>query len=763
MESQLQSASIEQFDLSSAEYGAIFGYQRDIFELIALDRNEHDILARLCKMAEQIVSDAVASIMMLDPEDGRLYVLQAPSIPQEAIEALNGLTPGPDAGSCGNAMHQQKPQYVSSIRTDQRWDAVRGFAERFGLGACWSMPIQSASGEIVGSFALSSFEEREPKPLHKAIMEFSAYMVTVLLKKRSLQSELTQLNRDLEQKVAERTQALADADAAKNRFLANMSHEIRTPMNAIMGLAHLSLQDKTLSAQLKDYLIKIQNSSRSLLGVINDVLDFSKIEAGELAIETIPFDLNEQLEQLADIMLFKAVEKGVEVIFDVVEGTPTRLVGDPTRLRQVLLNLLSNAVKFTDQGEVILRIWSEQNGAVTVLHGMVEDSGIGIPEPQMERLFDSFYQADLSTSRKYGGTGLGLSISQQLVERMGGEITVESQEGEGARFTFFVQLQIDSISTVEPQEPFGLSLQEGKVLVVDRHPKVQEILGRMLNRMGAEVEMASSVEAALQQLRHSSYRLLLIDAMLQDQAGESLIEQLVSLDSSRLPPILLLCSVCERKRVEQIISHHAAAIAGWLNKPVTFQRLYAALSTLLEGQQEHSNEADVAAPIRLHGMRLLVVDDNLVNQQVATEILRHVGAEVDVASNGVEAVAAVEQDSNYSAILMDLQMPKMDGFEATARIRAHLGGRPLPIIAMTADVMPDELRWVLMIFSTSPLMSIVSTSVCLGVTRFYRWRVFLQWYPHGRNPCQVWIWRRELHACWASPNSIWKFCNHLWI
>jgi two-component system, sensor histidine kinase and response regulator len=502
--------------------------------------------------------------------------------------------------------------------------------------------------------------------------------------------------------------AAETASRAKTEFLANMSHEIRTPMNAILGLVHL-LQQTELSERQTDYLRKLRVSAQSLLGILNDILDFSKVEAGRVELEKVDFRLDELLQNLSIIVGAAAQEKDIEVLFSVAHDVPLNLVGDPLRLQQVLINLAGNAIKFTDKGEVVVSVKLRSRANDRVILGFsVRDTGIGITPEQKARLFQAFSQGDSSTTRRFGGTGLGLAICTRLIGLMGGTMDVDSVVGAGSDFHFEASFGCRGEAPSSPASVVRPMPRDLSVLVVDDHPTAREVLAEIAQTFGWSATLCASGLAALAELERAvreghPYDVVLMDWKMPEMDGLEVARR-IRAGAAAGAPIIIVISGYGRERVGS--QFEDIGVSGFLVKPVTASTLLDAVTiayaqngegaALPKPVSEAKPQSALCGPgwsarRALRGRRLLLAEDNAISRDVAREILERAGARVDTAENGRQALAAILSNSqSFDAVLMDVQMPDMDGFEATAAIRALPGAETLPIIAMTASALPAD-------------------------------------------------------------------------
>ncbi|MBF0397505.1 MAG: response regulator [Desulfobacterales bacterium] len=530
-------------------------------------------------------------------------------------------------------------------------------------------------------------------------------------KQREVEGALVEAHSQLEKRVEERTIELLKtnealkkakhtaelASKAKSEFLANMSHEIRTPMNGVIAAADLALSEKDLSPMIEHYLKIIYSSGYTLLGIINDILDFSKIDAGRLELENVPFKLDEILANISDMFAYKISEKMIEFLVDIDPQTPVMLTGDSLRIQQIINNLIGNAIKFTGKwGVVILGVVeTERQNDMVVIKFSVKDTGIGIPPDYLSKLFEPFSQADLSTTRKYGGTGLGLCISKQLVEMMGGKISVESELNKGTTFYFTIPFKIQKIDKEEkitvPKDIYGIN-----ILVVDDCIESLIIIDKLLKSLGFKTKLASSSKEAFKYLNENKedyFDLIIIDWLMPDLDGietSKIIRQKIKYNI----PIIMLTAFgkdSERNKAQEV------GINGFLTKPINASSLFNAIMDIFgkkaidQTQKELITKSSIYKN-KLGGASVLVAEDNPTNQQIALAVLQKIGISVEIANNGQEALDIIKK-KNFDAILMDVQMPEMDGFEATGQIRIFESKETnyrTPIIAMTANALKGD-------------------------------------------------------------------------
>ena len=789
--------------------GWILQAQARCLERLARGAPARAVLEILARSFEEACPEARCSVHTLD-ERGRLRVAAGPSLDPEYLELVDGLEPGPGAGSCGTAAFQGERVVVADTLEDELWAPYRDVARRFGLRSCWSEPVLDREGRVLGTFAIYHGTVRQPTAeelqgiaaaarLAGLALEHEAGLTRVRRLLRALEAapdamiltdvegnilevnpafcritgwseeevrgrnprilksgkvpaavyedlwaQLTRgqtwsgrlinqrkdgshyhvsatmapvldrhgellgyvgVQRDIsseierEARLREHARRLAEtnrelrrareqaeaASRAKGEFLANMSHEIRTPLNGILGLVEI-LEKTRLDADQRDLVETLRTSGDALLQILNDILDWSKIEAGQLLLEPAPFDLREMVEGVAALFAGPAARKGLRLHLDLPADLARRHVGPGDRLRQVLLNLAGNALKFTDDGWVRLGVL--EGPTPGTLRFEVEDTGIGIPEEAQDGIFEQFVQADGTTSRRFGGTGLGLAISKRLVELLGGRIGLQSVSGQGSLFWFEVPLPVeDPTPGLRPG-----ALQGQQLFLVEEDETARRLLARDLRALGAEVESHGTLQEALARL-HSGpgVDFLLLGGRLGGHRPEEALERI------RRDPVLqdlavglLDAGLDPGLRERARLLGAAFVLTDPPSRAALVERLAAPASSRDPAQPKETAPLHHRLP---RGARVLLVEDHPVNRKVASRLLRELGCEVWQAENGAEALELLGPEAPFDLVLMDCQMPELDGYEATRRLReaeAASGRRRLPVIAMTAHAMQGD-------------------------------------------------------------------------
>ena len=609
------------------------------------------------------------------------------------------------AGPWSTVPGTNKPEYLSDVERALSGSQTLVDVERECVRADGSLMVARFSvwpieweGTVASQMVVVDHTAAHQAALQVEKMQAAMEIQRAEFAERS-KAALLRSNAELEIRVVERTRELEAANQAKSQFLANMSHEIRTPMNAILGLLSL-LQSTDLGSVQIDYTRQAERAAKSLLSLLNDILDFSKIEAGKLELDLRTFEIERMMRDLSVVLSANDLQKPIEFLFDIDPLIPPCFLGDDMRILQVLMNLTSNAYKFTASGEVVTRIELLQlNESKATLRFAVEDTGIGIATDNQKHIFDVFSQAESNTTRKYGGTGLGLSICKRLLGLMGSDLKLDSKLGKGSTFYFDVTLPVAETPTLDSTDGWIAARKPLTALVIDDNPVALEITAAMARSLGWQVDAASSGAQGISMVEQRAlkgqmpYEAIVVDWEMNVLDGWQTLERIEVVSPLGKLPMTVMVSGHSRASLGKRTTREQARLSAYLVKPITADMLAESVSRGLRGQSNlrSANRPKLVKPKRLQGVKILVVEDNLLNQLVARELLSGEGASVEIADNGLNGVAAITNAKTaFDVVLMDMQMPVMDGCTATRAIRQELGNLAIPIIAMTANTMASD-------------------------------------------------------------------------